>query len=48
MRENESDSDTFQAKKMTYYQVKDYPMKVLDLPGFENLETIEKTISELK
>ena len=48
MRANESDSGTSQTKKMTYYQVKDYPVKVLDLPGFENLETIEKTISELK
>ena len=48
MRAREADSGISQTKKMTYYQVKNYPIKVLDLPGFENKETIQKTILELK
>lgn len=48
MRARESNSGTSQTKKMTYYQVNDYPIKILDLPGFENKETVINLVKELK
>ena len=48
MRARETDAGISQTKKMTYYQVRNFPIKILDLPGFENKETIQNIISELK
>ena len=48
MRARESDSGISQTKNMTYYQVNNYPIKILDLPGFENKKTVLKAVEELK
>ena len=47
IRSRETDSGISQTKKMTYYQVQNYPIKILDFPGFENKETVQNAISEL-
>ncbi len=50
MRVIESDSGISQTRKKIYYQVKDYPIKILDLPGFENKEALinSRRIKEIK
>lgn len=48
MRARESNLGISQTRKMTYYQVKNYPVKILDVPGFQDKQTIENTINELK
>ena len=44
----ENDSGISQTRKKIYYQVKDYPIKILDLLGFGNKETVINTVKELK
>ena len=44
----ESDSGISQTRNKIYYQVKDYPIKILDLLGFGNKETVINTVEDLK
>ena len=48
MRARETNSGISQTKKMTYYQVINYPIKILDAPGFENEDTVSNAVNELK
>ena len=47
MRARETNSGISQTKMMTYYQVINYPIKILDVPGFENKETVLNAVKEL-
>ena len=44
----ESNNGCSQTKKLTYYQVKNKPIRILDIPGFENDETVNAAIEKLK
>ena len=44
----ENKSGTSATLKINYYQVSNVPVKVYDLPGFENIQTIENAISQFK
>ena len=37
-----------QTKKITFYQVKDQPIKILDVPGFENEKTVKEAIEKFQ
>jgi GTP-binding protein EngB required for normal cell division len=44
----ENKSGTSATLKINYYQVSQFPIKIYDLPGFENLETINNAIKQFK
>ena len=44
----ESKSGASTTKKINYYQVNDQPIKIYDIPGFENLETTQNAVNKLK
>ena len=44
----ESNNGCSQTKKLTYYQVKNKPIRILDIPGFENNKTVNAAIEKLK
>ena len=44
----ESSKGSSQTKELTYYQAYKYPVRVLDIPGFENVETVKKAIEKFK
>ena len=33
--------------KINYYQISDQPIKVYDIPGFENNETVQNAVNKL-
>ena len=44
----ENKSGTTATVKINYYQVSQFPIKIYDLPGFENERTLNNTIKQLK
>ena len=44
----ENKSGTSATLKINYYQVSDSPIKIYDLPGFENIETIKNAVKQFK
>ena len=44
----ESSKGVSQTKFLTYYQVSNKPIRILDIPGFEDKETVEQAIKKLK
>ena len=44
----ESKSGASTTKKINYYQINDQPIKIYDIPGFENLETTKNAVNKLK
>ena len=44
----ENKSGTSATLKINYYQVSQFPIKIYDLPGFENLETIKNAVKQFK
>ncbi len=44
----ESNKGCSQTKKLTFYQVENQPVKILDIPGFENAETVKIAIEKFK
>jgi len=44
----ENKSGTSATLKINYYQVSQFPIKIYDLPGFENLETINNAVKQFK
>ena len=44
----ESSKGSSQTKYLTYYQVSNQPIRVLDIPGFENEKTVEQAIKEFR
>ena len=44
----ENKSGTSATLKINYYQVSNFPVKIYDLPGFENLETITNAVNQFK
>lgn len=39
---------TSQTNKITYYEVEKYPIKIYDLPGFQDKESINKAVEKMK
>ena len=48
IKAKESRSGASTTKKINYYQINDQPIKVYDIPGFENKETILNTVNKIK
>ncbi len=44
----ESTKGSSQTKELTYYQVKDQPIRLLDIPGFEDIETVKKAVEKFQ
>ena len=44
----ESSKGSSQTKELTYYQVKNQPIRILDIPGFEDDETVKKAIQKFQ
>ena len=44
----ESTKGASQTKNLTFYQVDDRPIRVLDIPGFENPETVQDAVNKIK
>ena len=44
----ESNKGSSQTKNLTFYQVKNYPIRVLDIPGFEDENSVEESLRKLK
>ena len=44
----ESSKGSSQTKSLTFYQVTNKPIRILDIPGFENEETVNKALKQLK
>ena len=44
----ESNKGCSQTKNITLYQVKNKPIKILDIPGFESIKTINEAVDKLK
>ena len=44
----ESNKGCSQTKNITYYQVKNKPIRILDIPGFENEKTVQDTVQKFK
>lgn len=44
----ENKSGTSATLKINYYQVSQFPIKIYDLPGFENTETINNAVKQFK
>ena len=47
-KSKESSSGTSTTKKIKYYQIKNQPIKIYDIPGFENKETTLNAVKKLK
>lgn len=48
LRAKESNLGISQTKNLSYYYHKDTPIRILDIPGFEDEATVEKCIQKLK
>ena len=44
----ESELGASQTKNLTFYQVKNYPIRILDIPGFEDEASIKKCVEQFK
>ena len=44
----ESSKGSSQTKELTFYQVKNQPIRLLDIPGFEDTETVKKAIQKFQ
>ena len=44
----ESNKGCSQTKNITYYQVKNKPIRILDIPGFENEKTVQDAVQKFK
>ena len=44
----ESSKGSSQTKSLTFYQVTNKPIRILDIPGFENEDTVKKALKQLK
>ena len=44
----ESNKGSSQTKKITFYQVKNNPIRILDIPGFESEKTVREAIKKFK
>ena len=44
----ENKGGTSVTKRINFYQVNQFPLKIFDIPGFENEETIKNTVNKLK
>lgn len=44
----ESSKGSSQTKELTYYQVTDQPIRLLDIPGFEDKETVIKAVEKFQ
>jgi GTP-binding protein EngB required for normal cell division len=44
----ENKSGTSATLKINYYQVSNFPVKIYDLPGFENAETVSNAVKQFK
>lgn len=44
----ESSKGSSQTKQLTYYQVSNQPIRVLDIPGFEDPETVKAAVEKFK
>ena len=44
----ESSKGSSQTKNLTFYQVNKQPIRILDIPGFEDQETIKKAVEKFK
>ena len=44
----ESELGASQTKNLTFYQVKNYPIRILDIPGFEDEKTVQKCVEQFK
>ena len=44
----ESAKGSSQTKKLTFYQVKNQPIRLLDIPGFEDNETVKKAVEKFQ
>ena len=44
----ESSKGSSQTKELTYYQVTDQPIRLLDIPGFEDKDTVEKAVEKFQ
>jgi len=44
----ESSKGSSQTKQLTYYQVSNQPIRVLDIPGFEDTETVKAAVEKFK
>ena len=44
----ESSKGSSQTKNLTFYQVKNHPIRILDIPGFESEETVQYAIEKFK
>jgi len=48
LKARESLGGTSQTNKITYYEVEKYPIKIYDLPGFQDKESINKAVEKMK
>jgi len=44
----ESSKGSSQTKELTFYQVKNQPIRLLDIPGFEDIETVNQAIEKFQ
>ena len=44
----ESNKGCSQTKELTYYQAENRPIRLLDIPGFEDIETVKKAVEKFK
>ena len=44
----ESAKGSSQTKELTFYQVKNQPIRLLDIPGFEDTETVKKAVKKFQ
>ena len=44
----ESSKGSSQTKNLTFYQIKNHPIRILDIPGFENEKTVKDAIEKFK
>ena len=44
----ESAKGSSQTKELTFYQVKNQPIRLLDIPGFEDTETVKKAVQKFE
>ena len=44
----ESSKGCSQTKNLTFYQIEGRPIRILDIPGFESVETVKKALEKLK
>ena len=42
----ESELGASQTKNLTFYQVKNYPIRILDIPGFEDEKSVQKCVEQ--